>query len=212
MKNFLDKIFLLPPAHERRMIKGPLQQALFPNFISEKNDHYVYYLCFKYSFVIGLFLSLINWLFYEFGLSVEIGSFSVKFSQTGFNKEFLYSYPFYMAAISWTLILPFYYWLFKKNVDPKSFISYSWVDKKKLLDDPDPSSKNLQIATLSFVMPPFVGVALYWLCNRLFLTESYGFFIFSLFSAPFGIALFNYTFLASFTAEGKVPELIKKKI
>lgn len=194
-------MFTLPPPEKRRMVGEPVRKWFFQNFTTQSNDTYIYYLTFKYSFILCLIFSALNWLSYNFGIEFDFGLFAIAIPKEEFNKIFLFSYPLYTSAVLALIVLPFCYGLFRRNVDWKNFDPTWWIDarRKKMADVPMRFRSSKILIFISLIMIPLSSIGWYWFCKNFYLYDSYGYFLLSLFVLPVLMSLFCHIFIISLT-------------
>lgn len=135
MNRIFNAIFKLPPVEERKMIGGWLRIKFFGNkFSPDKDDLYIFYLVFKWSLIIGWVISALLLLSYKFEISCGIGSFQICIPKEDFVRRFSWSFGVIFPVVYFIFILPFFYTMFRWNVDWKSYDFLWWNQKWKITD------------------------------------------------------------------------------
>jgi hypothetical protein len=107
----LGKFFLNLPSYQKRDAFADflLQMSFSPDMKRSDDDGYCYYLCFKWSLIVCLLFSLMNWVSYAYGVSFDLLLFKIHLDGNKVAYQFVMSYPFYVSGVVALTCLPFFF-------------------------------------------------------------------------------------------------------
>ena len=194
----LKQLFTLPPAHKRRMLFSFSIQGTGGTTSSIRaDDTYIYYLITRTSFLVALFLSLLNLDSQAFTQVLNFYFFVIDLTGSDYLQRFLNSYTTYTATI--LLLLQLYYIiLFAQTSTPEPLLPLGLATAKH----PRGTRPRVKYRLLPFITVPCIIAAMYGLfglyyliMQGLHLEHSYLYFLLCIITMPFVMAVFNFTLL-----------------
>ncbi len=199
----LLRFFVLPPVEKRRMIGGIIKKYNYPDFSTEADDTYIYYLVMKYSFFVSSFFSILYWVSYAFHTRLSLFFFTIDvwhynilaragtwleahgepgdFVRYSPVASMICSYPFVVGTAVLLIFIPYAWLLFWANVDFDATDLLHWdqalVQKKK--GDPHALFKAALKSLLVYLAGFFVSFGLPFMVLHYypFLEQSGGLFV-----------------------------------
>lgn len=110
-------IFKLPPSNSRWIPPKSVCKKLFGTYITSAEDdvQYLFFLQFKYRFIVGIILSSFLWLTYELDLKIIAFGRDFGISRDGdFVTDFSITFCYMFLAIEFFCIKPFFNYFLKK--------------------------------------------------------------------------------------------------
>lgn len=132
LKPVLDWMFKLPPVERRSIIEWPwLERNFFGKGSLRKDcdDLYIYFLTFKWSFVIACILAAIYITSYFTGVAIDLNFFVIDLTGADFVEKSLKSYPYHLTNILLFIVLPYYLLMFRYYFNPRTYDLRSWNPK-----------------------------------------------------------------------------------
>jgi hypothetical protein len=118
--------FVLPPVEKRHIAQGSLKRLTSPRFTAEADDGYIYYLLYKYSWLVGSTFSLMYGLSYCLRVSFKFYFFTIRIDPRDVIHSVMWSYPFVVPTVLFSIFLPLGWLLLRVNVDLNSYELRRW--------------------------------------------------------------------------------------